>query len=199
MIFSRIPYFQNGDRRFYPNLNLSLIMIEYLPLVLTGLGITASITYYTITIRNQYKARQKELLYQRITMNNYDFYLNWRKLRAGFANITSYKEWAEYLSENPEHYAIFASMTWTFHNVGLLLKNKMIDSETVFGAYSPNLVIWLWEEGEKIIDVWRKAINFPQHYEGFEYLYNEAKRLFPDIHSSDEFRRTVTELTGYHR
>ena len=38
-------------------------MIEYLPLVLTGLGIMASIFYYSMTLRNQNKTRKSEILW----------------------------------------------------------------------------------------------------------------------------------------
>jgi hypothetical protein len=41
-------------------------MIEYLPLVLTGLGLTASIVYYANIIQNQNKARQRDQIFQRI-------------------------------------------------------------------------------------------------------------------------------------
>ena len=36
-------------------------MIEYLPLVLTGLGLTASIIYYTSVLRNANKTQQMQL------------------------------------------------------------------------------------------------------------------------------------------
>jgi hypothetical protein len=173
-------------------------MIEYLLLVLTGTGIIASIVYYATIIQNANKARQRELLFQRITLNNYEFYYNWLSLRRGFRNITNYKEWMEYITENPEHYARFASMTWTFHNIGLLLRNNMIDIETVFGAYSPYFVIWLWELGEPLIKVWRESINFPSQYEGFEYLYNEARRKYPQINGIEEFDRAIQQMTGYY-
>ena len=36
-------------------------MIEYLPLVLTGIGITVSILYYTSVLRNANKTQQMQL------------------------------------------------------------------------------------------------------------------------------------------
>ena len=39
-------------------------MIEFLPLVLTGLGLTASIVYYASVLRNQNKTRQTQLFLQ---------------------------------------------------------------------------------------------------------------------------------------
>ena len=39
-------------------------MIEYLPLVLTGLGIIVSILYYTNTLAIANKARRKDIIFQ---------------------------------------------------------------------------------------------------------------------------------------
>ena len=39
-------------------------MIEYLPLVLTGIGIMTSILYYAMTLRNSNKTRQAQLFMQ---------------------------------------------------------------------------------------------------------------------------------------
>jgi len=50
---------------------------------------------------------------------------------------------------------------------------------------------------EPLIEVWREAINYPSQYEGFEYLYNEEKRKYPQINSIEEFDRNVQKLTGY--
>ena len=44
-------------------------MIEYLPLVLTGIGIIVAIIYYTLTLRNTNKTRQAQLF-----MNLYSTY-----------------------------------------------------------------------------------------------------------------------------
>ena len=39
-------------------------MIDYLPLVLTGIGIMASILYYSLTLRNSNNIRQSQLFMQ---------------------------------------------------------------------------------------------------------------------------------------
>ena len=44
-------------------------MIEYLPIVLTGLGLTASIVYYASILRNNTKTQQNAILYQRFNTN----------------------------------------------------------------------------------------------------------------------------------
>ena len=41
-----------------------MIQIEYLPIVLTGIGIIVSILYYAMVLRNQNTTRQAQLLMQ---------------------------------------------------------------------------------------------------------------------------------------
>ena len=41
-----------------------MVQIENLPLVLTGLGLTASVLYYTMVLRNANKTRQMQLFMQ---------------------------------------------------------------------------------------------------------------------------------------
>ena len=48
-------------------------MIEYLPLVLTGLGLAASITYYAMILRNNNKSRQREMVYQKYQSHSLEY------------------------------------------------------------------------------------------------------------------------------
>ena len=52
-----------SNRWFYPHISLIICMvqIESLPLVLTGLGLTVSIFYYTMVLRNANKTQQLHL------------------------------------------------------------------------------------------------------------------------------------------
>ena len=45
-----------------------MVMIEYLPLVLTGIGLTASILYYTIILRNANKTQKMQLETRQVQM-----------------------------------------------------------------------------------------------------------------------------------
>ena len=82
------------------------------------------------------------------------------------------------------------------NNIGLLLKHKMIEPELVLQVYTPNMVIWIWEAAYRVIKVWREAINYPEQCEGFEHLYNEAKRLYPNIRSFEDNNNKLLEISG---
>jgi hypothetical protein len=170
-------------------------MIEYLPLILTGVGLTASIIYYATIIQNANKARQRELIYQRIPTINADFYNNWRRLFT--AKWQTYQEFQEYISENPREYGYFAFITITLNSVGLLLKENVIDPERIFSVYTPNMTITTWNRSYPVIKVWREGYGYSELYSGLEYLYNEARKRYPDMRWGKEYWDKVYDLTGY--
>ena len=77
-----------------------MIQAEYLPIVLTGLGLTASIVYYASVLQNQNKAKQRELIIQRISTITPEFYRNWRRVMSG--DWKTELEWYKHISENPD-------------------------------------------------------------------------------------------------
>ena len=120
-----------------------MIQVEYLPIVLTGIGIIVSILYYTSVLRNANLQREKEFLQQKISIVDAEFYNNWRKLQQG--GWSTYTEWLDYRDENPEIYGHFTYITMVLNGVGLLLRKNAMDPDLLFGVYTPNMIIWTWE------------------------------------------------------
>jgi len=73
------------------------------------------------------------------------------------------------------------------NSIGALLKDKMVDPDSLFSVYSPIIVIWTWERYKVITDFYREHINLPTYLDNFEYLYHEAKHRFPEMVSRDEW------------
>ena len=69
-------------------------MIEYLPLVLTGIGIMASIIYYANVLRNANKTRETQLFYGIINQMNQPYFIDaWHTyLEADFETFEEYEE-----------------------------------------------------------------------------------------------------------
>ena len=132
-------------------------MIEYLPLVLTGLGLTASIIYYASILRNQNKTRQRD----------------WK----------TFDEWEQKYGPdtNPDAWANYLYITRIYNLAGIMLQEKAADPELIFKLFAPTAIIRVWEQFEKIIIDDRKKSNYYDHYGPFEYIYNEAKRRFPEV------------------
>jgi hypothetical protein len=74
-------------------------MIEYLPLILTGIGIMASILYYSMTLRNSNKTRRAQLFMQvHARFQNPEFTKMCNEvMNREWSNIDDY--WEKYLSK----------------------------------------------------------------------------------------------------
>jgi hypothetical protein len=160
-------------------------MIEYLPLVLTGLGLTASILYYTLVLRNQNKTREAQLF-----MSLYETYrsLEFRnqQVQIGTQQWTDFEDfWAKYGPfANPDAWSNWQSVAGFFNGLGVLLKKGLIDVDMLEELFS-SVTFASWIVMEPIVIGFRKwsvsgneekASKKYLQYSGFEYLYNELKK-----------------------
>jgi len=79
------------------------------------------------------------------------------------------------------------------NSIGTLLKDNMVDPDSLFNVYSPIMIIWTWEKTQPITDFIREYAPLPIHLENFEYLYLEAKRRFPDLLSREIYAQVRTD------
>jgi len=153
---------------------------ELLAIILTGLGLTASITYYAMVLRNQNKTRQAQLFMQvhsqwkdrAFIKGFYDMLNNWE-----WENIEDF--WAKYgQNVNEEAFITAAEVCFHFEGVGQLLRDGLIDIDLVDSMYSTR-AIDLWEKLYPIAKYLR-AQAFgrpnPDYYKNFEYLYTTLKK-----------------------
>ena len=138
---------------------------EFLAIILTVLGLTASIIYYARVLGNQNKTRQTQLFiqfYNRLT--DRQFYEEYRKLRE--------QEWTD-LDDYLEKYGLGPSLFDIYlEGVGLLVKRGLIDIHLVDDLMS-SLVIGYWRSHGEIMLGMRQRQDLPQIAEWTEYLYNE--------------------------
>ena len=73
--------------------------------------------------------------------------------------------------------------------MGILLKNKLIDSNMVFDTLGHGGVILMWTKFESIIRAQREHFKIPHRFNGFEYLAEEMKR----IGAARDLQTVVTE------
>jgi len=132
--------------------------------------------------RKAEKTRQTHLMMQLFSpLRDFQFIRQWVDMLNTW-EWKDYDDFAEKYFRNPDEYAKFIHVTSFYNTVGLLLKMKIIDLETV-SRWHPEATIWLWEkigpmikEGEKrMIESGRWHMEHRPE-EWFEYLYNEMKR-----------------------
>jgi len=179
-------------------------MVEItLPIVLQILqtaGILVGIIYYITIMRNQQKTRELSLRAQEQAtktrqiqifmqifqqLNSEETHKSWAELANLEINIEDYLQKYD-SSVNPAHYAKRAVLWYSFNTIGELLRMGIIDPVLLHRLSLGPMVIITWERWADIIRELRVMHNAPDIWEGFEYLYNEMKRLrserdYPDV------------------
>ncbi len=161
-------------------------MIDYstLAIVLTGLGLTASILYYTMVLRNANKTQQLALETRQAQLFMQIYYtwssretINLRKELRTWTWI-DYDDFIQKYSEgkNPETNASFAELASWYEGIGVLVKRKLIDPAFVDDLMS-GTTLWGWEKFGSIVRECRVRANLPYYYEFWEYLYDEVSAI----------------------
>jgi hypothetical protein len=156
---------------------------------LQTVGILVGIIYYITIMRNTLKAqeeaeksRQREL----ILLRSQSYSLEYTRAYAETVGMDDWKTVEEFHRKygrqaNPEAFAKWLYIRSVYNMAGLLLKEKTVDPDLIFQLYAPNAVIGLWERQEPIIREARTRFKHPTYWEPFEFLYNEAKKRYPEI------------------
>jgi hypothetical protein len=174
-------------------------MVEItLPIVLQLLqtaGILVGIVYYITIMRNQQKnqelalkgqeeaekTRQRELIFQRFQTFDLDFTKAWADVM--FMDVSTPEQWLEAYDPkvNPETWANMSFLGNRYNNLGIMLKEKIIDPEMLFKIFNPTSIMTAWEHYKRSIMARREHRNQPDLFESFEFLADEARRRYPDI------------------
>ena len=163
-------------------------MIETIALVLTGLGLTASIVYYASILRNANKTQQMALETRQTQLFMY-LYDKWSSedFIIKLLEILQW-EWEDYQDYNRKYgYANKDKAVQRiavgafFEGLGVLVKNGQLKPELVDDLLSWNVVTY-WEKFRPIIIQSRKEQNYPNMGEWTEYLYNQLKPIYEKDH-----------------
>ena len=169
-------------------------MIEYLPFVLTGIGIIVAIIYYTLTLRNTNKTQQLQLetrqaqlfmqIYNRLTYT--DFTEKWNE-------VLNY-EWTDHddfinkygQKNNPKKNAEIMSLNNFFHGLGVLVAMGRIDID-LLGMHLGYRTVEVWDKLKSIILERREREGRPYLGIYFEFLKDEQlkRKTYPRGKASD--------------
>ncbi len=160
-----------------------MVDVNFLLNLVETIGILIGVTIGIIEIRNLRDERRNQLI--DLTLQNTrraEDVEPW--VYAVTQNFSSYEEWFEKYSpdKNPEAakhmYAI-----WSYLDaLGRHLRAGLIDDDYVLhNVANPIVVLAMWEKSKVIFEAWRERYNYPSMYDGFEYLYNTIKEMYPDV------------------
>ena len=164
-----------------------MVSIEQILYVIPVLALTASITYYALTIRNQNKTRQTQLFMQIHSS------LQSPEIQKNFYEILN-QEWEtpkEYMTKygpktNPDAYSKRAHIALIFENVGILLSRGLVDITLVRDMMTGGIIMF-YEKLEPVIKYVREEENNPAWNEWVEYLYNQIKPISKQRHEKTQY------------
>jgi hypothetical protein len=153
-------------------------MIEYLPLVLTGIGIIASILYYSITLRNSNKTRQMQVfisLYNEMAKpeegERWMEMMNWEwSDKADFAE--------KYGPDNNRTAWAWRMQLYRRYNaMGLFLQKGLIEADWIYDYFGSSIIV-SWDKFKDMVIAAREtAFDGEEFCKPFEYLHNEMVRI----------------------
>ena len=154
-----------------------MIQIEYLPIVLTGVGIIASVLYYAMVLRNANKTRQAQLF---MSIFNTFSSKQYQRDREQMLIVWEFEGYEDFFSKygvevNPEDHAIWDMFCSHFEGIAVLVKRGLIDPRLVYDLMYGSIIMF-WEKFEPVL-LGMREMGSPKTWEDLEALYHEMKRL----------------------
>jgi len=154
---------------------------DVIAIVLSILGLTASITYYANTLRNQNRTREAQLFMQFFNQFS-NVNRDWFKIRAW--EWENYDDFLEKYYNNPENWETFQSVSNFMEGLGAYVKEGLI-SMRLMALFGSNYLLEFWNKFGHIIKEARVRDSNSRYSSETEYLYNELMKY---IEKHPEFK-----------
>jgi hypothetical protein len=154
-----------------------MVDIQTVSIMLASASVIAGVVYYALQVRHQTKIRQTEHVMRLYSAWGSDEYRE-----AAFIFFTT--DWNKYKDEVEQSplielldkpiFQVYTKINLFFEGIGILLHRGLIDVELVEDMFS-NLIKDSYERVKPVVEGIRSR-GKSQHYEWFEYLYNEIEK-----------------------
>jgi len=158
------------------------VNVETISIVTAAAAIVIAAVSIIIQNRKAEKTRQTELMVQLL-----DPFRDFEMIRHYFEILRNWK-WTDYddyvrkYAQKDTEYSKLIHVVTYFNTLGLLVKMKLIDLETVM-KWNPEACLWFWEKVGPLFQEGQKRLiasgSWQMKYkplEWFEYLYDEMKK-----------------------
>jgi len=159
-------------------------MVDYstLALILTGLGLTASILYYAMVLRNANKTQQLALetrqaqlfmqMYNRwldsIGLEDYSMLISRR--------MSNWEEFKSVYNSDEDYQRVFNNMAGFYEGLGVLVKAGYLSIHPIVLMWTGVTTLFWVNVLEPIVDGWRKELDLTRLWSEAEYLCKELLR-----------------------
>jgi hypothetical protein len=146
---------------------------EFLAIILTGLGLTISILYYTTVLQNANKARQASIFNQIVspTITKEGLHHTNAIQKNPFSNL---EEYHELMRTNQDFADGFLFWRQTYEHLGTYLREGTIDVR-MMARFNVWFHFWMWEHFKEVIYDHRKTSDIKNYYYQWEYFYDTLK------------------------
>jgi hypothetical protein len=167
--------------------DVTMISIETLSIVFTGLSISLAAFYYINTLRNSQRAQQLtlETRQAQLFMQIYDRWSSREitKMEWEFKNWEwdDFDDYMRKYNSDVESISVRAVIGKYYEGIGVLIKRGLIDPALVDDLMS-SAILSYWEKWGPVVEEWRVLMGMPQASEYQEYLYNVIKAIAEEQH-----------------
>jgi hypothetical protein len=160
---------------------VDLALLQSVSYIAGALGVCVATIYYVMNLRmTQKKAKVDAAILYGNLITDKNKVLEWRHFLYE-TKFSSFAEWEEKYRSDPESYASMYSAGGTLIQLGLLLKEDVVDSDMLMKMVSPT---WVKTIGGKILPLikgMREVFNDPFYGYYAEFLINEVERRYPIV------------------
>ena len=155
-----------------------MVSFEFLAIILTGLGLTVSIVYYTTVLQNANETRQTRLFWD---IHGSHISLPTMAITAELAYEWEWKDLDDFdekymMPNNKEDNVKFLHYFASLERIGVLMRRGLIDPELVYDSQM-GTIIHIWEKFSPLMDEMRIKLNAPHIYVDPEHVYNELIQI----------------------
>jgi hypothetical protein len=160
-----------------------MITLEQVLYILPLIGLTRSLLYYGMILRNSNKTQQIALetrqlqLYMQVLgkLGTREFIKHYIEIMYDH-DYRSYEEWRDKYGPrtNPEAYISYYYVTGMYQNLAHLVRDNVLSIETLAEQDRPRAIISLWEKIQPVVLYHREHFN-PNAYDALEHLHDEMK------------------------
>jgi len=150
--------------------------ITSLSAIVAAISVVVGVIFAILQMRHATKMRHTELVIQlnpALKANIND--LIEASKRIWSLKFNSYEEYLEKYG-NPMSDKAIVTIASYYDGLGFLLYKRLITDIDVIEYFTEGAILQIWEKLKPIIVGMRKAMNSPELFKSFEYLYKETKK-----------------------
>lgn len=156
-----------------------MVTFEQILYIIPILALAASIIYYALTIRNQNKTRQAQLILNIYNRMDADWLEAFQiVMRADFTNYQEYHDKYSY-DANPEYKRIENTISTFFEGLGTIVREGLLDIRFI-ASMQGGTTRRYWEKMAPIVKEGRVVGGYPRWLSETEYLYDELMKYMKE-------------------